>query len=121
MMGSRITSTALPETQSTRRKEGLELYFDPKISRVIANVLELANESATATGRTFIYSAHQPGLRKVWIAAQRRMDGSLPNSLIIGLRDEDCQSIVRPDWPANCSVTWFDNGVERVYQISIQQ
>jgi hypothetical protein len=105
----------------SRHEDGLELYFDPKISNVIANVLELASESPTIAGRTSIHSACQPGLRRVWIVAQRRTDAPLPHSLIIGLRDEDCQTIVRPDWPANCSVTWFDNRVERVYQISIQQ
>jgi hypothetical protein len=104
----------------TLHEERSELYFDRKISEVIANVAELAKASATVAGRTSIHSAYQPGLRKVWIVAQRRTDAPLPHSLIIGLRDEDCQRIVRPDWPANCSVTWFDNGAERVYQISIQ-
>jgi hypothetical protein len=121
MLGSSAVSTSLLKSQFSRNEEESELYLDPKISKVIADVFELANESTTIAGRTSVHSAYQPGLRKVWIVAQRLPGVPLPHSMIIGLRDEDCQRIVCPDWPANCSVTWFDNRAERVYQISIQQ
>lgn len=116
-----IVRPILPEWRSPLAEEEFELHFDPKVSKVIADVLDLVKQGAGVAAGTSLHSARRPGIRKIWIVAHRAGDQTLTRSLIIGRRDEDCQKINRPDWPGNCSVTWFDNAAERVYQITVER
>jgi len=114
-MDAEVLSIALPQSRLANEPD-----YDPDVSGVIEDVRGLAKETAPSIDQIFVHSALQPGLRKFWVIARRRADVATQTPLIIGLRDEHCQRITRPAWPANCSVAWFDNDAERVYQISVR-
>ena len=92
-------------------------HFDPEIAHVIADVLNLAFDQSPTVRRVSIYAGLQPGSEHLWIAAQHQPDPPLPYSLTVGCHT--AERVVHPSWRTRCSVTWFDNGIEHIYQIAI--
>ena len=47
---------------------------------------------------------------------------AVPQTVIVaGKRDEDCEALEFAGWPPHSRASWFDNGFERVYQISLRR
>jgi len=118
VLGQRPASFNARDRELRPNKPGNEIGPDQNVSSLIDDVVELAKANAVAGATVSVYRAALPSLNRVCIVAPRSNDVTLPRALVIGLRDQHCHEIARPDWPGNCSVTWFDNESERIYQIS---
>jgi len=118
--GHRLAATDLLDRVPRLNNSANEISLDQNVSRLIDDVVELAKENAVAGGTISIYRAALPSLNRVWIVAPLRNDVSLPRAVVIGLQDQHCHEIARPDWPGNCSLTWFANESERIFQVTAQ-
>ena len=109
---------------------GIEIYGLPdpasarvpdlRVVRVIADVLKIAHSGSKGILQISFTTGRQPGVERAWIAAHYAAEPPLPYRVTIGRNDQLCERLTRPQWPSCCTVTWFDNGVALVYQVSIQ-
>ncbi len=92
------------------------------VSRSRSEVLSLAAailESACSEIepiRITAYGGRTPGQERIWIAIQHSGWPEAPRVVTIGRHVDTCVRLPAPG--SNCAVTWFDNGFERVYQVS---
>lgn len=70
--------------------------------------------------RISISVGHRPGLRQLNVVARHNIEDLHGKVITIGKRDEDCERIEFPGWPQASHATYFDNGCERVFQISVK-
>jgi hypothetical protein len=105
--------------------EGVEIDVDPRmrvprspeIEPVLATVMRAGVPDLVPT-RIAAYGGDTPGQSHVWLALQYKAWPAEPHVLHIGRAADRCRRLETPNG-ANCSVTWFDNVFERVFQISI--
>jgi hypothetical protein len=97
-----------------------ELGVSGKIlEKILSDVLSIAI-SEPGIQRVRIDAGRRPALDQICVVAQCADRVSLPRIRILGQPNNERPLAVK-DWPANCSTTFFDNGFERIYQISIQK
>jgi hypothetical protein len=85
---------------------------------VLSDVLEFVQQTA-GSSEIRVYAARLPGVQRLTLVA----DYSSPKGdavSTIGKRDEDCHAVAFPEWPASWSATWFDNGHQKIYQVSLR-
>ena len=89
------------------------------LERIISDVMEMAF-SQPNTRHARIYTACRPNLDEIRLITE--FDDALPQPRvrILSRSDHHCP-IQTKAWPANCSATFFDNGSEQTYQISIRK
>jgi hypothetical protein len=68
--------------------------------------------------RIAAYSGTAPGQTLVWVALQYKPWPDEPHVFRIGRHRDGCARLETPN-PEACSVSWFDNGFERVFQICL--
>jgi hypothetical protein len=90
-----------------------------KLETILSDVLHIAI-SNPATQRVRIHTGHRPGLDQICVVAQCSDPVALPRLRILGRSDSE-RALRAKAWPANCSATFFDNGFEHIYEISIQK
>jgi hypothetical protein len=86
---------------------------------VLSDVLSAALNDPDAE-RISISASRLPSVFGVTIVAHRVWPPPLGEVIAIGKGDEDCHPASFPGWPANSRANWFDNGYDRVYQISFE-
>lgn len=67
-----------------------------------------------------IYGGHQPGVRRLVVTAHYVWPPPLLKVIPIGKRDDDCKPVNFPGWPLHSRASWFDNGYERIFQVSVE-
>jgi hypothetical protein len=67
--------------------------------------------------RIAAYSGTAPGHCLIWVALQYKQWPAEPHIVRSGRRADLCEHLETPNHGV-CSVSWFDNGFERVFQIS---
>jgi hypothetical protein len=87
--------------------------------RILTDVLTAALQTPKVQ-RVSIYGGQRPSARLLTVAAHCVWPPPQGKVIIIGKRAEDCELATFPDWPSYSSASWFDNGCDRVYQISVQ-
>jgi hypothetical protein len=106
--------------------ESVELDVDPGL-RVTCSLhrIEPALSAIMRAGiadlvpvRIASYAGGAPGQNRIWVAIQYKAWPAEPHVLHIGRHADRCTPLETPNG-TDCSVTWFDNGFERVFQISI--
>jgi hypothetical protein len=83
---------------------------------MLVNVFEYARLSSDVHALT-IYRARRPGWCRLTVAARYALDPPVGVPLMIGRCAQDCTPLDLANWPRNVKASWFDNGVERLYQI----
>jgi hypothetical protein len=101
-----------------------ELYDAPAVPRhnletVLSDVLCVAI-SNPGIQRVRIHAGRRPGLDQICVVAQSADGVWLPRIRMLGRSDKE-RPLRTIGWPSNCSATFFDNGFEHIYQISIQK
>jgi hypothetical protein len=69
--------------------------------------------------RVAIRNSQRPGARQLIVAANRVWPPPTGQVVTIGRRERDCEPVCFPGMPPNVEIRWFDNGYDRIYQISI--
>jgi hypothetical protein len=87
-----------------------------EVRSLLTGILELALGEVLPL-RIMVSGADLPGRWQIWIALQYRPTPEEPYSIIIGRRPDQCFNIDTGSHPG-CAVSSFDNGFERVLQIS---
>lgn len=107
-------------------RSDIEVDLDPQMrfrawsrqeSSAIVTVLEKALIE-TAALRIGAYGGDTPGENRIWIVLRYKALPEAAHSLPIGRRPDLCAAVPTGDCP-DCAVTSFDNGFERVLQISL--
>ena len=70
--------------------------------------------------RISIHGGRRPGVYRLYLSAHRVWPAPLGRVIIIGKRDEDCEPVLFPGWPPYIRASCFDNGYDRIYQISAE-
>ena len=84
---------------------------------VLTDVLTAAIETP-GVRRVSIYVGQRPGVRQLIVAAHCTFPAPRATVVTIGKRDLDCESITFTGWPVHALVTRFDNGYDRIFQVS---
>ena len=85
-------------------------------ARVLAEVLTAALDLPDLRGIA-ISAGRQPGVERIWVSAQTRRP-PLNSAVTTGRTDAECDPFYGDNWPSFCRATWFDNGCDRIYQVS---
>ena len=88
-------------------------------SRVLSDVLTAALQTPDVR-RVSICVGQRPGARQLTVAAHCVFPAPCATVVEIGKHDSDCEPATFPGWPSHFRVTRFDNGYDRVFQISIE-
>ncbi len=86
--------------------------------RILADILTTVLQ-IPGVRRASIFGAQQPGVRRLTVAAHYAWPPPLRKVIHIGRRDEDCEALIFAGWLPHWRATWFDNGYDRIFQISI--
>lgn len=86
--------------------------------RILVDVLMAALQVPNVR-RIAIHASQQPGVRQLIVAAHYVWPPPLNRVIIVGRRDEDCEAATFDGWPPNSHASWFDNGYDRIFQISV--
>jgi hypothetical protein len=87
--------------------------------RILSDVLTAALQTPEVQ-RVSIYGGQGPSVRRLIVAAHCVWPPPQGKVIIIGKRAEDCEPANFPGWPLHSCASWFENGYDRVYQISVQ-
>lgn len=87
--------------------------------RILSDVLTAALQNPEVR-RVSIYGGQRPSVRRVIIAAHYVWPPPTCKVITIGKRDEDCEPAAFPGWPLHWRASWFDNGYDCIYQISVE-
>ena len=90
-----------------------------KLEKILSDVMQLALANSS-THEIKVYTSRRPSLDLISLVAEYNSSPSLPHVRILGRSGSQCALRIK-DWPANCSATFFDNGFEHIYQISIRE
>jgi hypothetical protein len=90
-----------------------------KLEQILSDVMKLVL-SDSRTQQIKVFTSRRPSLDLISLVAEYDSSPSLPHVRILGRSSSQC-AIRMKNWPANCSVTSFDNGFEHIYQISIRE
>ncbi len=85
---------------------------------IVGDVLRIVFSHETVR-RISIHTGRRPGVEQITIIAARDLVPALPRMYLLGRSDLQSKVLQMEHWPAQCSVTWFDNGYDYIYQISI--
>src|SRR5262249_29117244 len=88
-------------------------------SRVLSDILIAALETPHVH-RVSMSVGQRPGCRQLTVAAHYASPVAPPTVVTIGKPDSECDPAAFPSWPAHSSATRFDNGFDRVFQISVR-
>src|SRR5262249_22044262 len=126
---STITRSVMErESDLLERISDLEVYGEldgriaisrQELEQILSDVIRRAF-SDPKVQRVNVYTARQPALDQISIVAQYHCPPSLPHFRLLGRSDSECP-IQTPKWPANCSATYIDNGLEHTYHVSIHK
>jgi hypothetical protein len=83
---------------------------------VLADVLTAALDLPDLRSVT-ISAGREPASERIWLSAQTRRP-PLNRAVTTGKTDAECDPFCGDNWPSFCRATWFDNGYDRIYQIS---
>jgi hypothetical protein len=86
--------------------------------RILTDVVTAALRD-TGIRHISIYGGKRPGAQFLIVTAHRVWPSPLYKVITIGQREEDCVPAVFSGWPAHSKANWFDNGYDRIYQVSI--
>jgi hypothetical protein len=87
--------------------------------RILSDVLTAALQTPEVK-RVSIYGGARPAVSRLIVAAHCVWPPPLRRVITIGRRDEDCEPATFPGWPLHSGATWFDNGFDRIFQISVR-
>lgn len=90
-----------------------------ELERIVSDVMKMVF-SERETRHAKIYTARRPTVDEISLVTEYSDAVSLPRVRILSRSDHHCP-IRTEGWPANCSVSFFDNGFEKTYQISIRK
>jgi hypothetical protein len=111
-------SRAWPEGIEIDVDRGMQVACSPhRIEPVLRAVMRAGVPDLLPT-RIAAYGADTPGQSRIWLALQYKAWPVEPHVVHIGKNTDQCPRLEIPNCP-DCAVTWFDNGFERVFQISI--
>jgi hypothetical protein len=88
-----------------------------KLEKILSDVMQLALANSS-THEIKVYTSRRPSVDLISLVAEYNSSPSLPHVRILGRSGSQCAIRIK-GWPANCSATFFDNGFENIYQISI--
>jgi hypothetical protein len=91
-----------------------------ELDQVLLDILRIAF-SYSNVHRVDVYSSRRPDEVCVRVAAESAAQPELPRVRITGRTDVSCDALTLPRWPDACSATWFDNGLEFIYQVRIKR
>ncbi len=86
--------------------------------RILADILTAALQTPEVR-RVSIFGAQQPSIYRLIVVAHGVWPPPLFEVITIGKRDEDCESLRFPGWPTNSRASWFHNGHDHIYQVSL--
>ncbi|HEX4275151.1 MAG TPA: DUF4118 domain-containing protein [Bryobacteraceae bacterium] len=69
--------------------------------------------------RISIFGSQQPSARRLKVVAHRVWPTPENEIIMIGRREENCIPADFPGWPAHAHASWFDNGYDCIYQVSV--
>jgi Domain of unknown function (DUF4118) len=87
--------------------------------RMLTDVITRALQGS-GIRRISVYGGKRPGVQHLVVAAHRVWPPPLYKVITIGKRDEDCEAAVFLGWPSHSHASWFDNGYDRIYQVSVE-
>jgi hypothetical protein len=94
-------------------------YPQADMRRILSDVLTDALETP-GVRHISLYGGHLPGGDRVFVAAHRVWPPRSRQGITIGRCDNDCTLAAFSGWPLHACASWFDNGSERIYQISLE-
>jgi hypothetical protein len=112
-----------PDAVERMRAKGFTLRlgggtFVPPLGEILTDVLRIAIEKPEVR-RLSIYRVRRPAMGRVCVRAEY---AASPEGLrVTGRNDDRCAVLAMPGWPEGCSATWFDNGAEYVYEVSLRR
>jgi hypothetical protein len=121
-----VRSTMERDSDLGKRAGDLDVYGEldrtiavaqDELERVILDILRMAF-SDSKVQHVGVYTGRQPALDRISVVAEYDLASALPGIRLIGRWDSQYQ-IRTANWPPNCSATYFDNGYEHIYLISI--
>ena len=99
---------------------GVSLPCTPdETRRILSDVLTAALQTP-GVERVSVYGGQGPSIRRLIVVAHYVWPPPQGKVIIVGKRDEDCERATFPRWPLHSRASWFDNGYERIYQISVE-
>jgi len=87
------------------------------LERILRDGLKMAL-SDSRVQHISVHTGKQPSMDRITVVAQYDTNPGLPRLRLLGKSDRQ-QPIATENWPGNCSVSYFDNGHEHIYLISI--
>ncbi len=87
--------------------------------RMLSDVLTAALETPEVQ-RISVYLTHRPSVRRLMVTAHYVWPPSQCKVIRIGARDDECKPATFPGWPLESRASWFDNGYDRIYQVSVE-
>lgn len=102
----------------------LSVGRDVGVSRSAAEALELfsvvveAAYAAVTPQAMSVYAGLTPGHERIWVAVRYAPTPEGPGVVTIGRHVDGCAALTGAGL-ADCTVSWFDNGYERIYQICV--
>lgn len=87
--------------------------------RMLSDVLTAALETPEVQ-RISVYLTHRPSVRRLIVTAHYVWPPPQCKVIRIGARDDECKPTTFPGWPLESRASWFDNGYDRIYQISVK-
>ena len=100
--------------------EGLALPCTPDETRLILSDVLTAALQTPGVQRVSFYGGQGPNIRRLIIVAHYVWPRPQFKVITVGRRDEDCEPVHFPGWPFHSCASWFDNGYDRIYQISVE-
>jgi hypothetical protein len=90
---------------------------EDQLEKMFLDILRMAF-SDSKVQHVSVYTGRQPARDRISVVAEYDLESALPGIRLLGRWDSQYQ-IRTSNWPRNCSATYFDNGYEYIYLISI--
>jgi len=87
--------------------------------QLLCDILSVALQTP-GIQRISIYGTRLPDDHRLLVVAQVVWPRPVRQVIITGMRDRDCHALMLPGWPPRWHANWFDNGYDRIFQISVQ-
>ena len=100
--------------------EGNVALSEAELDRLVLSLLRAAF-THTNVRHVGMYTGRQPTLDRITLVAGYDPSPTLPRVRSLGRPETQCQVLRMDHLPPHCSVTWFDNGYDYVYQIASQR
>jgi hypothetical protein len=109
----------LREIELSIPSEGVTLPCSREEAWLILRDVLTAASLIPGTRGVAIHGGQLPGYQRLTVVAQ--LAGPVPERevVVIGKRDQDCNRVGFPGWPADARASWFENGYACVFQISL--